>query len=285
MRVFIGWHQRGRALEVIVELTTALLQEGHEVHVGSADRAARRFAPELVVARYEPGDVAAAWFARRRRVPLAVFVETAPRRPPRLFDRMTWRTASRVIAANAALKAAVAALGVDAGSIETWPGGTVPERFLPSPFAPSRASEPVVLGWFGDAPGSIAAHGLAMSVIGDAVPPVRVADLIAGIDVALFPHASAARMLDCMAAARAIVAPDTPEVRELLAHEQTALLFDPAEDGAVLRAAARLVADPALRARLGEAARGEIVRRDLTWRALARRIVSGWRDEFPLSRE
>jgi glycosyltransferase involved in cell wall biosynthesis len=277
MRVFICWRGRGRLPEVIEELTTALLQEGHEVHVGKADRAARRFAAELVVARYEPGHFAAAWFARRRRVPLAVFVETAPRRPPRLFDRMIWRTASRVIAANAALKTAVAALGVDAGSIEIWPGGTVPERFLPSPFAPGRASDRVVLGWFGNAPGSIAAHGLVLSVIDDSVPPIRVADLIAGIDVAVFPHASALRIIDCMAAARAIVAPDTPEVRELLTHEQTALLFDAAEDGAVLRAAARLVADTVLRARLGEAARGEIIRRELTWRALARRLAGGGR--------
>jgi glycosyltransferase involved in cell wall biosynthesis len=276
MRVFICWRGRGRLPEVIEELTTALLREGHEVHVGKADRAARRFAPELVVARYEPGNFAAAWFARRRRVPLAVFVDTAPRRPPRPFDRMTWRTASRVIAANAALKDAVAGLGVDAGRIEIWPGGTVPERFLPPPFAPARASEAVVLGWFGgSAPTSVSSDGLALSLIGDAVPAARVADLIAGIDVALFPQPSPARLLDCMAAGRAIVAPDTPEVRELLAHERTALLYDAAEDGALLRAATRLVADAALRARLGEAARGEIDRRGLTWRALARRLAGG----------
>jgi glycosyltransferase involved in cell wall biosynthesis len=275
MRIFICWHDRGHAPEAIEELTTALLQENHEVHVGKADRAARRFAPDLIVVRYEPGHFACAWFARRQRVPLCLLVDAAPRRPPPLFDRIIWRTANHVFATNASLKNAVTAVGIDGKRIEIFPDGAVPERFLPPPFAPARASDAVVLGWFGgSAPASIAAQDLALTVIGDAVPRVRVADLITGIDVALFPQASASRLIDCMAGGRAIVAPDTPEVCELLEHEHTALLFNTAEDGALLRAAARLIADPSLRAQLGETARSEITRRDLTWRGLARRITN-----------
>jgi glycosyltransferase involved in cell wall biosynthesis len=107
------------------------------------------------------------------------------------------------------------------------------------------------------------------------VLPARVPDLLAGIDIALVAEPSPLRLLDCMAAGRAIVAPDHQEVRELLDHERTALLFDPVEAGALARAAARLIADAPLRARLGEAARAEIERRDLTWRSLARRIAGG----------
>ena len=77
-----------------------------------------------------------------------------------------------------------------------------------------------------------------------------------------------------MAAGRAIVAPGTPEVRELLEHEHTALLFDPDDGGALLRTAARLIADAALRTQLGEASRSEIIRRDLTWRGFARRLAN-----------
>jgi glycosyltransferase involved in cell wall biosynthesis len=133
----------------------------------------------------------------------------------------------------------------------------------------------VTLGWFGgSAPASITAHGLALTIIGDAIPRARVPDLIAGIDIALLPQPSPSRLLDCMTARRAIVAPATPEVRELLEHERTALLFDATDDGALLRAAARLIADPALRAQLGEAAHADLIRRGLTWRALARRIAS-----------
>ena len=274
MRVFISQPGRSHAREAISELTAALLQEGHDVHAGPADRAARRFGPDIVVARYEPGRLASAWFARRRNVPCCMLVDTEPRRPPPFFDRVIWRTAHRVIAASAALKDAVAAVGVDASRIDIFPGGAHLEHFLPPPFGPARPADAIVFGWFGDSTSaSTAAQDLALTVIDDALPRVRVPDVIAGIDIALFPQASASRLLDCMAARRAIVAPATLEVRGLLEHEHTALLFDPAEGGALLRAAARLIADPALRTRLGEAAHAEIIRRDLTWRGLARRVT------------
>jgi glycosyltransferase involved in cell wall biosynthesis len=274
MRVLVCRHRLACASEAIEELITAFLQEGHEVHAGRPDRAGRRFDPELVIARYHPGRLACAWFARRRRVPLCLFVDTQPRRPPPIWERMLWRGAARVVAANAALKDAVAALGVPPERIDVSPGGFLPERFLPAPFAPGRATDTVVLGWMGGgAPKTIAASDLALTVIGDSVPRARVPDLVAGIDIALFPEPSALRMIDCMAVGRAIVAPDTPVVHGLIEHETTALLFNPSQDGTMLRAAARLIADPALRARLGEAARAEIARRDLTWRRLARRLT------------
>ena len=201
-------------------------------------------------------------------------VNVSPRRPAPLLERVIWRTASRVLAATAALREEIAALGVDPASIDIVPGGVVPERFLPAPFAPDRASGAVVLGWIGagQAPTAVAAPDLSLVVIAD-VPPARVADLLAGIDIALVAEPAPLRLLDCMAAGRAIVAPDCPEVRELLEHERTALLFDPAETGALARAAARLIADAPLRARLGEAARAELERRDLSWRSLARRLI------------
>jgi glycosyltransferase involved in cell wall biosynthesis len=274
MRILICRHRGAREPEAIEELATAFLQEGHQVHLGRADRAARRFDPGFVIAHYRPGHFACAWFVRRRRVPLCLFVDTKPRRPAPLLDRLTWRTAGRVLVANAELGEDVAALGVAAERIEIFPGGAVPERFLPAPFAPDRASNAVVIGWIGgEKPAAIAAPDLALTVIGDAVPRVRVADLIAGIDIAVCPEPSALRLLDCMAAGRAIVAPNDRAARELLEHERTALLFDPAEKGGLLRAAARLIADPTLRASLGEAARAEIIRRDLTWRGLAHRLA------------
>ena len=273
MRILLCTHRRARACEAIEELITAFLQEGHEVHAGRPGRASRRFDPERIIARYRPGHIACAWFARRRRVPLCLFVDTQPRRPPPFWERMIWRTADRVMAANAALKDEVAALGVPLERIDIFPGGVLPERFLPAPFAPERASDALVLGWIGaGAPKTTAAPDLALTVIGDAVPRARVPDLLAGIDIALLPEAAVLRLIDCMAAGRAIVAPDTPAVRELVEHERTALLFDPSEDGAMLRAVARLIADPGLRARLGKEARAEVIRRDLTWRALARRL-------------
>jgi glycosyltransferase involved in cell wall biosynthesis len=101
--------------------------------------------------------------------------------------------------------------------------------------------------------------------------------LVAGFDIALqpaaVPYASPLKVFEYMAAGRAIVAPDQPNLREVLEHGRTAWLFDPAEPGAMWAAVARLAGDPALRARLGAAARAEILARDLTWAGNARRVA------------
>jgi len=270
MRILVRRHRRARPDEALEEFSTALLQEGHEVRM-----AARGFAPDLVIERYAPGHIAGAWFARRRGLRYCVLVDTPPRRPAPLLERLIWRTADRVLAATAALQEDIVALGVDPEHIDIVPGGVVPERFLPAPFAPDRAPDAVVLGWIGSgqAPATLTAPGLLLIIIAD-LPPARVPDLLAGIDIALLPEPAPLRLLDCMAAGRAIVAPDRPETRELLEHQRTALLFDPAQAGALARAAARLIADAPLRARLGEAARAELERRELAWRNLARRLTS-----------
>jgi glycosyltransferase involved in cell wall biosynthesis len=101
--------------------------------------------------------------------------------------------------------------------------------------------------------------------------------LLAEMDIVVQPkavaYASPLKVFEYMAAGRAIVAPDQPNIREILAHEETALLFDPAEPDGAWRAVLRLVEDASLRQRLGLAARAEIARRDHTWRANAERIV------------
>jgi glycosyltransferase involved in cell wall biosynthesis len=102
--------------------------------------------------------------------------------------------------------------------------------------------------------------------------------LVAGFDIALQPaavaYASPLKVFEYMAAGRAIVAPDQPNLREVLVHEQTALLFDPTVKGAMWAAVERLVTDAALRQRLGRAARQAVIDRDLTWDGNARRAVS-----------
>ena len=88
------------------------------------------------------------------------------------------------------------------------------------------------------------------------------------------PYASPLKIFDYMAAGRAIVAPDQPNIREVLEHGRTALLFDPDEPGALWHAISQLVADAPLRTRLGAAARAELEARDYTWRGNARRIAA-----------
>ena len=73
---------------------------------------------------------------------------------------------------------------------------------------------------------------------------------------------------------QAIVAPDRPNIRELVAHEEDALLFDPENAAAFGATLVRLAADSALRERLGHAAAAAILRKERTWKGNARRIAA-----------
>ena len=99
---------------------------------------------------------------------------------------------------------------------------------------------------------------------------------IAGFDIALqpnvMPYASPLKLFEYMALGRAIVAPDTPNIREILEHEKTALLFAPGDVDAFRQCVSRLCADQALRRRLGEAASAAIEARSFLWDRNAERI-------------
>ena len=100
---------------------------------------------------------------------------------------------------------------------------------------------------------------------------------VAAFDIALQPkavaYASPLKLFDYMAAGKAIVAPDQANIRELLGHEKSALLFDPQQKNAMLEAILRLVQDAGLRRRLGAGARRQIDERGFTWRDNARRVA------------
>ena len=233
------------------------------------------------------------------------------RRLARAAERFVWRAADRVLVVTGVLGDAVAASGVPRARIAVTPNGIDPARFTAD--APCGKGPLVlgfvgfVRDWHGldgiiDALAREAdAAALHLLVVGEG--PARealeqqaaalgVADrvrftglaahdavpaLVAGFDIALQPrvvaYASPLKIFEYMAAGRAVVAPDQPNIREILEHGRTALLFDPATADGAWRAIAQLAADPALRAQLGAAARAEIEARDYTWAGNARRIV------------
>lgn len=231
------------------------------------------------------------------------------------LELWTWRSATRVVAVTGVLKAMIAAAGVPAERIEVVPNGIDPAAFADLPARPAAPDPLVlgfvgfVRDWHGlDAViAAMAAHAgvprIDLVVVGDG--PVRAAlerqaaaagigdrvhftglaphdsvpRLVAGFDIALqpraVPYASPLKIFDYMAAGRAIVAPDQPNIREILTDGHTALLFDPARPAELWRAVLRLAADPVLRARLGAAARAEVDRCGYTWARNAARLA-GW---------
>jgi glycosyltransferase involved in cell wall biosynthesis len=231
----------------------------------------------------------------------------------RLAERLehaTWRAATIVLPVTGVLGAILAEAGVSRDRIVVMPNGVDLARF---PARPAKAADaPVELGFVGfvrewhglDA----VIDGMAesaipciLTVVGDGparpalerqaqrlglggavrftgvVAPERVAGIVAGFDIALQPkatsYASPLKIFDYMAAGCAIVAPDQPNIREILADRETALLFDPEAPGGMWRAVQALIGDTTLRTRLGTAARTALEANGHTWQANAARII------------
>jgi glycosyltransferase involved in cell wall biosynthesis len=105
-----------------------------------------------------------------------------------------------------------------------------------------------------------------------------VARMIAAFDIALQPksveYASPLKLFEYMALGKAIVAPDQPNIREVLQPGISALLFDPARPESLTNAISRLAGDEGLRAALGAEARKNIGARGYTWSENARQVAA-----------
>ncbi len=86
------------------------------------------------------------------------------------------------------------------------------------------------------------------------------------------PYASPLKMFEYMALAKPILAPDVPNIREILEDGANALLFNP-EDESFTRQLQRLCAEATLRDRLGAGARERLSEASLYWDDNAARIV------------
>ena len=112
------------------------------------------------------------------------------------------------------------------------------------------------------------------------VPPDRVPLYLSAFDVCALPHpwtehfayyTSPIKLFEYMASGRAIVASDLPGFAEVLHHEESALLVPPGDAAALAAAITRLRDDPALRTRLVDRARAQVLAR-YTWAARAEAI-------------
>jgi glycosyltransferase involved in cell wall biosynthesis len=232
------------------------------------------------------------------------------RRLAHALEGRVWRAATHILPVTGVLGAILQAKGVDPARIHVVPNGIVLDRFpRMEPRGDDGAPTLGFVGFVRDWHGldrllrSMAADPtpLTLTVVGEG--PARpglerlarelgiegrvrftglldhhlIPQAVAGFDIALQPKVTAyacpLKIFDYMAAGRAIVAPDQPNIRELLEHGRTALLFDPADPAALWQAITRLARDPALRQQLGANARQELETRDYTWLGNARRIT------------
>ena len=236
------------------------------------------------------------------------------RRLAHAVERFTWRSATRALPVTQVLGDIMVRASVDADRIRVVPNGIVLNRFPARPDGDEAAPVVLgfvgfVRDWHGldgvitGLASEPAATNVSLSIVGDGpvraaleqqaaalgiadrvrfsglVPQDQVAGRVMAFDIALQPgvtsYASPLKIFDYMAAGCAIVAPDQPNIREVLRHGETALLFDPASDEARWAAIQGLIRDPALRCRLGAAARAALEERQYTWAGNAARIA-GW---------
>ena len=103
--------------------------------------------------------------------------------------------------------------------------------------------------------------------------PVYVSTFDIALQPAVVAYASPLKLFEYLALGRAIVAPDQPNIREVLEDGVNALLFDVGDPNGLTDAIHRLTVDDALRERVARGARETIARRGLTWAANASRVV------------
>jgi glycosyltransferase involved in cell wall biosynthesis len=104
----------------------------------------------------------------------------------------------------------------------------------------------------------------------------KVAAYMQSFDIALqpaaVPYASPLKLFEYMGLGRAIIAPDQPNIREVLTSGENALLFAPGDRAAFRAALQRLCLDAALRAQLGANAFRTARDTPYSWAHNARRI-------------
>ena len=105
----------------------------------------------------------------------------------------------------------------------------------------------------------------------------QVPDWVAAFDIALqpavVPYASPLKLMEYLVLGKAIIAPRTPNLLEVLRDGENALLFDEAASAGLEQALSQLCTNEALREKLGAGAYATIEKLDLTWDGNARRVV------------
>ncbi|WP_372659159.1 glycosyltransferase family 4 protein [Hydrogenophaga sp.] len=104
--------------------------------------------------------------------------------------------------------------------------------------------------------------------------PAYVAAFDVALQPAVTPYASPLKLMEYLVLGKAVIAPATPNLQEILTHETNALLFDESVAGSMEQMLTRLCTEAGLRERLAQGAHDTIDRLQLTWLGNAGRVVS-----------
>ena len=181
------------------------------------------------------------------------------------------------------------------GFVRDWHGVDRVVKWLATPDAPLNAHLLVV----GDGPVRAELEALARTLgvaqrvaFTGVIDRHRVPEHVAAFDVALQPavtaYASPLKLMEYLVLGKAVVAPREPNLLEVLADGENALMFDDKVPGSFEAALTRLCSENALRAQLSEGARHTIRRMALTWTGNASRavaLVDGLRSAGQLRKE
>ncbi len=130
---------------------------------------------------------------------------------------------------------------------------------------------------------AIARHGIGdVTVLTGLIPQKEGPAHLAACDILVSPHVpnpdgtpffgSPTKLFEYMAMGKGIVASDLDQIGEILEHDRTAWMTRPGDPDSLMEGLAALADDPALRERLGRAAREEAVAK-YTWREHTRKII------------
>ncbi len=135
---------------------------------------------------------------------------------------------------------------------------------------------------------AIERHGIGEQVVlTGLVPQEQGPAHLAAMDILASPHVpnpdgtpffgSPTKLFEYMAMGRGIVASDLDQIGEVLEHDVTAWMVKPGDADALVAGLETLIDDPERRARLGAAARAEVIAR-YTWREHTRRIIEALKE-------
>ena len=124
-----------------------------------------------------------------------------------------------------------------------------------------------------------AARGLTDRVrFAGEVPPDLLPTFVCAFDAALVPainaYSSPLKLFDSLAAGVPTLAPDQPNLREVVTDGAEAVLFQPGSADALAAAIQRLLGDPSLARRIGAAGRQSLIDHQRTWAGNAARVAT-----------